>query len=111
MTDARADRLQTSVDTMTDQLTGLRTDLDAVADRLQRQTRVSWTAIIVGVVLAGLLIYAVTDNRAAIASNNKLLCPVLSIVGSNNPPRTTEAGRVFVNRIYELGHRPAYGCW
>ena len=105
------DALDKSVREMTAEFKGLRLDLDVVGGRQVRQTRVGWTAIIVGIVLAGLLILAVVDNRRDIEANNKLWCPVLSIVGSNNPPRPSEAGKAFVDRIYELGHRPAYGCW
>lgn len=92
---------------LTEEIAGLRDELAGTAKRQRAQT---WS-IRAGVAVAAVLIWAVADNRSDIEANNRLLCPVLAIVGSDNPPRETAAGRAMVTEIYRLGHRPEYGCW
>ena len=111
MNDPRADRLQESVDGLIVRLDVVSRDLDGVSTRLRRQTRVSWTAIVVGVILAGLLLNAVRDNREDIAANNRFWCPVLSILGADHPEQVTGDGRPVMDELHRLGQRPAYGCW
>jgi len=105
------DALDKSVREMTAEFAGLRLDLTGVGKRQVKQTRVSWTAIIVGALLFVVLVLGVLDNRKEIAENNRLWCPVLAIVGSNDPPRTTDAGQRMVHELHRLGQQPAYGCW
>lgn len=103
--------LQTSLDALNVRLDDVAGSLVKVERGQKRGRRIGWAALIIGALLAAALILGVVDNRRAIEANNKLWCPVLSIVGSNDPPRETDAGRTMVTEIYRLGHRPAYGCW
>ncbi len=98
-----------------EQLTAKLGDVELVLTAVSgRFRRLQWAAglgglvAVVGMTVMGTL---VADNQNDIAANNRLWCPVLAIVGSNDPPRETDAGQEMVREIHALGSRPEYGCW
>jgi hypothetical protein len=109
-TETAAERLQLSVDQLTAELQAVRTSLLIVDSRLTRQTRVSWTAIAVGIVVALVLGFTVVDNHRSIVANNQLLCPLIGILASTEPPRTTPAGKQMAHEAGGLLRSPAYNC-
>lgn len=104
------DDLRDAVDRLTNQFARVEPGLAAVRRRL---TIVIVSAVVLGAIAffaVVLIAFQVRASQTAIDDSIGTMCPVIRILASTDPPRTTPAGRDQVRRILAETQRPDYPC-
>jgi hypothetical protein len=105
------DDLTASLDRVSAQLAVIGPDLISVKARTQRLAR---TVLVCGVVAAlvgaGIIAALLINRRTIDTATGDALCPVIRILTSTEPPRTTPAGQAQEARIRAVTQRPDYPC-
>jgi|SRR6187549_2520506 len=109
--------LAAGLDELNTNLVALRRDLGVVGRRQDRMTGVGVVLAVIGLIVILLGAAALTqlytsDERiqSRIEQNNQLICPVIGILASTDPPRSTEAGRAAAAKAQGLYRNPQFGC-
>lgn len=105
------DELTASLDRVSAQLAVIGPDLIAVKKRTHRLARtVLACGIVAGLIGAGIILTLFATRRGLDTATGDALCPVIRILTSTDPPRTTPAGQAQEARIRAVTERPDYPC-
>lgn len=105
------DELAASLDRLDARLTAISPDLVSVSGRLHRLARtVLVCAVVASLIGFGIIGTLVATRRGLVTTQNDALCPVIRILTSTDPPRTTPAGQAQEARIRAVTERPDYPC-